>query len=50
MLLKVRDTSNSVPASLVAAWVDEEDILLKIGAFLATLVVYDAGEHYPILY
>ena len=45
MLLSVRDSAATVPASIVPTWVAGDDVPIKIDAFLATLLVYDAGEH-----
>ena len=45
MVLDERDTAHVIPASFVPPWVADDDISLKITAFLATLIVYDACEH-----
>ena len=41
-----RDTIASVPAVEVPSWVSVDDIAIKIYSFLATLIVYDSGEHH----
>ena len=43
MVLAVRDTAD--PNSFVQSWVAENYVSVKLDAFLATLIVYDAGEH-----
>ena len=45
MLLDRRGTVASLPANEVASGVSEEDMALKISCFLATLIMYDAGEY-----
>ena len=46
MLVQERDTTVSIPAYDVPAWMIQGDIDNKIGIFLATLVIYDASKHY----
>ena len=45
MLLDVRDTVISIPVAKVPTWVANNNVANKIDTFLATLLVYDAGEH-----
>ena len=45
MLLDTRDTIPSVPAAEVPSWLSVNDTAIKIESFLATLIVYDSGEH-----
>ena len=44
MFLAVRDAVVPIPASEVPSWVSGTILEMKIDLFLATLVVYDAGE------
>ena len=50
MILNARDTVVSLPASEVQAWIFESDMEIKVGVFLATAIIYDAGEHLAYLY
>ena len=45
MLFDTRDTIASIPTAEVPIWVSANDIGIKIESFLATLIVYDAGEY-----
>ena len=45
MLLNVRDSNVPTPIATTQTWVAGDDVSITIGAFLATLIVYDVGEH-----
>ena len=45
MLRDTPGTTVSVPAAEVPTWVAEHDVEIKIGTFLATLIVYDASAY-----
>ena len=40
----MRDTSVPVPVAKVPTFVADDDVAMKIDAFVATLIVYDTGE------
>ena len=46
MLFDTRETIASIPAAEVPIWVNVDDIVIEIESFLATLIVYDSGEHH----
>ena len=45
MLFDARDTIASIPTAEVPIWVSGDHTVLRIDCFLATLIVYDAGEY-----
>ena len=47
MIINARDTASPIPVAEVQEWVALSTVVIKIGSFLITLIVYDAGKLLP---